>query len=236
MNRMCALLLVTWLATPAGAEDQPKRAPREALQAFNDLIGSWRGTGIPEGSREEKQKGFWTETIKWEWQFKGDDAWLKAEFDKGKYFASGELRYLPDKDRFRLKLQTADKQEQTFEGALKDNRLAVERTDEKRKETQRLVLTLLHNNRHLYRYEVKPAESTEFARLYQVGATKEGVEFAGGSGQPECVVSGGLGTMTVSYKGQTYYVCCSGCRDAFKLDPEKYIKESEERRAKNKKK
>ena len=53
--------------------------------------------------------------------------------------------------------------------------------------------------------------------MYQVGATKEGVPFAGGDGKPECVVSGGLGTMPVMYKGKTYYVCCSGCRDAFKM-------------------
>ena len=47
---------------------------------------------------------------------------------------------------------------------------------------------------------------------------------------PECIVSGGLGTMKVTYKGKDYYVCCSGCRDEFKSDPEKYIKEYEERK------
>jgi YHS domain-containing protein len=41
------------------------------------------------------------------------------------------------------------------------------------------------------------------------------------------VVSGGKGTMPVSYKGKTYYVCCSGCRDEFKENPEKYIAEYE---------
>ena len=66
-----------------------------------------------------------------------------------------------------------------------------------------------------------------FAPVFQVGATKEGVEFAGDDGKPECVVSGGLGTMPVTYKGKTYYVCCTGCRDAFKDDPEKFIKEAE---------
>ena len=49
---------------------------------------------------------------------------------------------------------------------------------------------------------------------------------------PECIVSGGLGTMAVSHKGKTYYVCCSGCRDAFNEEPEKYIKEYEEARRK----
>ena len=46
--------------------------------------------------------------------------------------------------------------------------------------------------------------------------------------------SGGRGTIPVTYKGQTYYVCCTGCRDAFKEDPEKYLKEYAERKAKEK--
>ena len=40
--------------------------------------------------------------------------------------------------------------------------------------------------------------------------------------------------MTTSYKGKTYYFCCTGCRDAFKDNPEKYIKEFEARKAKEK--
>ena len=46
------------------------------------------------------------------------------------------------------------------------------------------------------------------------------------------IVSGGLGKIKVSYKGQTYYVCCTGCQEAFKDDPEKYLKEYAERKAK----
>jgi YHS domain-containing protein len=34
--------------------------------------------------------------------------------------------------------------------------------------------------------------------------------------------------MQVTHKGKTYYVCCSGCRDAFRDEPEKYIREYEE--------
>jgi YHS domain-containing protein len=40
--------------------------------------------------------------------------------------------------------------------------------------------------------------------------------------------------MPVTYKGKTYYVCCTGCRDAFKENPEKYIKEFEESKKKKK--
>ena len=65
-----------------------------------------------------------------------------------------------------------------------------------------------------------------------MGATREGESLAGAakSNAPECVVSGGLGTMKVMHKGETYYVCCSGCLEAFKDDPEKYIKEFKEKK------
>jgi len=216
------------LLAPLGrADDAPaRRSPREALQAFHDLIGSWRGTGLPEGSRAEKQRGAWNETIRWEWQFKKEDAWLKVVFDKGKHWADGELRYLPDRDLFQLTLRTPDKETRRFEGPLKERTLTLERADADTGEMQRLVFRLLHDNRYLYQYEVKAAGKASFKRLYEVGATKEGVPFAtAGTGGPECIVSGGLATIKVSYKGQTYYVCCSGCKDAFLEDPEKFIKE-----------
>jgi YHS domain-containing protein len=229
-----ALVAMTVLTAVSTADEPAKRSPREALHSFNDLIGSWRGTGEPEGTRAEKQKGFWQESIAWSWQFKGDDAWLTTTFEKGKYFASGQLRYLADKDSFQLTLTTVDKEKQTFTGKLDDGRLILSREDEAKKETQHLIFTFLHSNRYLYRYEVRPEGKTGFTKVYQVGATKEGEEFAAGDGQPECIVSGGLGKFRVTYKDQTYYVCCGGCRTEFNADPEKYIKEFEEKKKKKK--
>lgn len=235
LGKTLSLALLATACLPIVAADSPARTPKEALQPFNDLIGSWRGTGQPEGTRAEKQRGFWMETLSWEWQFKGTDAWLKVEFDQGKYYAKGELRFVPDKNVYRFTAMTAAGDKLTFEGELKDKVLTLERVDDKKKETQQLVFSLLHSNRVLYRYQVKTA-GRGFTRLYQVGCTKEGVAFAAGDGKPECVVSGGLGTIRVSHKGKEYYVCCSGCRDAFKEDPEKYIKEYEAKRAKEGKK
>src|SRR5947199_3733508 len=108
----------------AGADDTPKpelpRTPKEALQPFGVLVGSWKGSGAPEGTREERAAGAWSETITWVWQFKGDDAWLAVEFDKGKHFTKGELRYTPSKNqdkvepRFTLTLTAPDKSTATF--------------------------------------------------------------------------------------------------------------------------
>jgi YHS domain-containing protein len=230
---LCCFLLPV-LAPVVAADDAPKRTPKQALQAFNDLIGSWNGLGEPNGTRAEKEKGFWQETIAWQWQFKGDDAWLATTFDKGKYFASGELRYLPDADLYQLTMRTPAKDELVFKGPLEEHKLTLERTDDKTGETQRLVFSLLHSNRYLYRYDVKPADRSAFRQIYQVGVTKEGESFASVDEGPECVVSGGHGTLTTMYKGKTYYFCCTGCRDAFKDNPEKYIKEYEARKAKEK--
>lgn len=235
-------LLVTWVsaqpAAPVCGCDSPKAvAPKEALQPFNVLVGSWKGSGMPEGTKEERVAGAWEETVSWEWKFKDRDAWLEVTFTKGKYFTKGELRYAPNKDkdakeptRFTLTLTGTDKSTSTYAGSLtdKDKVLALTRTDGPASEEQRLVFSLLHHNRHLYRFETRPANTTvAFTRKYQVGATKEGVAFADVPKGPECIVSGGLGTMKVTYKGKDYYVCCSGCRDEFRADPEKYIKEAE---------
>lgn len=235
MKRMLGLtVLLGMIATQTGATaDAPKRTTKEALQACHDLIGSWRATGTPEGTKAQKQQGYWQESIAWEWQFKNDDVALKAVFTKGKYFLEGQLRYLADKDAYQLTLQTTDKETLEFEGKLKDHLLTLERADDKKKETQRLVISLLHDNRYLYHYETKPQDKGVFTRLYQVGCTKEGVAFAtAGETGPECIVSGGPGTIKVAYKGQTYYVCCGGCRSAFQENPEKFIKEYEELKAK----
>lgn len=231
------LVAATLVGLAAGAAETPQEAktPKQALRAFRDLIGTWRAAGSPEGTPQEKQKGFWTETLAWEWQFKDKDMWLKVEFQKGRHFAEGELRYLPEQDKYQLVLTTAAKEKLTFTGLLEEKRLILDRVEEKTRETHRLVFTLLHSNRFLYRYDVRPVDRPLFTTRFQVGATKEGVPFAAaGTGHPECVVSGGLGTTAVLHKGKTYYVCCSGCRDAFRDDPEKYIREFEEEQARKK--
>jgi hypothetical protein len=219
-------LVALALCVSATQTDRKPTTAKEGLQAVSVLVGSWRGTGAPEGTREEKAAGLWTETVSWVWRFKGGDVWLEAAFEKGKHFSKGELRYDVPKARYQLAVTGTDKSTATYAGTLADKTLTLDRTD-KAPEDQRIVFSLLHDNRHLYRFETKPAGTGTFAKKYQVGATKEGVPFASVAKGPECIVSGGLGTMKVSYKGKDYYVCCSGCRDAFKDEPEKYIKEAE---------
>ena len=63
----------------AGAENPkpaPPATPKEALQPFNVLVGSWKGSGAPEGTKEERVAGGWEETVVGGWNFEDQDAWL----------------------------------------------------------------------------------------------------------------------------------------------------------------
>lgn len=220
-------------------DDKPKNA-KEALAPFNEFVGAWNGKGEPEsGSAAETQKGMWKETVSWSWKFKGADAWVIFDIKNGKHYRGGEVRWLPDDDKFEVKLlpKAADAVPLVFKGKLATNgrSLIAERTDDKN-DVQRLTIALVGEIRSTYRLEHKPAGRTNFVKDFKVEATREGEALAGAqkSNKPECVVSGGLGTIPVSHKGVTYYVCCTGCRDAFNEDPEKYIKEYEEKKRKGK--
>jgi YHS domain-containing protein len=233
MSRLAALSLFAFAVAPAAGDPPKAKSAREALKPFNLLVGSWKGTGTPDGSTEERQKGHWTETVTWEWQFKGDDAWLTVTFDKGKYFTRGELRYLPARNAFELTLTTVGKETPTYAGELKGKQLALERPLPDGKLVERLTFNLLHDNRITYRLETRPATGTALTKKYLVGLTKEGEPFADvGRSERECIVSGGRGTIAVTYEGKTYYVCCTGCRDEFRSDPAKYVREWEARRKK----
>jgi hypothetical protein len=77
--------------------------------------------------------------------------------------------------------------------------------------------------RFLMTYEVQEGGKGLFSNVYKIAANKEGESLAGGGKKNECIVTGGLGTIAVSFEGKTYYVCCSGCRYEFNDNPKKYI-------------
>src|SRR6266700_1634945 len=178
MRRPALSLVAIACFLPLLSADAPApKSAKEGLQPFNDLIGSWKCTGTPAGSREEKLTNFWTETLAIEWQFKGADVWLKLEFKKDKSakkeppFSKGELRYRPATNDYEAKLQTAQQEAVVYTGTLDRDKLTLERQEGK--SIERLVVTLLHSNRFLYRLDKRPADKSLFALVWSVGATKE---------------------------------------------------------------
>jgi len=233
ISRIFGIVALLAITVTLAADQQPakQKSPREALQVFGDLIGVWNGTGTPAGTQQEKQKGFWVEKMDWGWQFKGNDAWIKIDFDKSKHFTLGELRYVPEKDQFQLTVTNVKKEKLTYVGTIqtRDTTKILTLERDEGNDSHRLEFKLLHANRFLYKHEVKADGKALYALKWSVGATKDGESFAAGSGGPECIVSGGKGTSAVSFMGKTYYVCCSGCRDEFNATPAKYVKEYEDK-------
>jgi hypothetical protein len=196
--------------------------PKEALQALQDFIGAWKGNA------DGKKLGFWSEKSNWSWRFKGKDTWMTFEVENSKLLKGGEVRYLPDKSKYQVTLIDKAGKKAVYEGELKRNLLTVERINPDTNDTEQIRMSAISSgDRLIYSKWVKPDGRTQFFEQLKVGYTREGVTFgveAGGK-KPVCVVTGGLGTIQVSHMGQTYYVCCTGCRDAFNESPAKIIAE-----------
>jgi len=217
-------LLAVFMFAPAAASEPAK----EALQKLNDFIGEWKAAGGPDKPRPDPRDPSWKESIAWSWKFKGADGWMTVTFKDGKHLKSGELHYRPAKKHYELTLIDAKDLKLVYTGQL-DNKgyLTFERIDPASGDTQQLIMNTAGDGvRFVYRFAVKPKGRTVFTKMYQVAGTKEGEALAAkatGKKGNECIVTGGLATISVSYKGQTYYVCCTGCKDAFEENPEKYI-------------
>ena len=65
--------------------------------------------------------------------------------------------------------------------------------------------------------------------MSEVGYTRRGSDFGKRANFVECIVSGGKGTIPVVFEGKKYYVCCGGCRDYFRDNPEEVLREYHQR-------
>jgi hypothetical protein len=229
-----AFLLGMAIVVGAWADDAPAdtAAAKTALQKFNDLIGGWRGTGQP---RRGSTAGAWQETAEFVWEFKGEAPAINYVVTDGKLVTLGRITWDAAAKSFHMILTTPDKTSRTLTGAWDDGKVVFNSTADANGEVHRITITPLNEKRTLVLYEKKKEMATAFNRVAEVGYTREGTRLAtSGSGQPECIVTGGLGTMTVSYMGKTYYVCCTGCKQAFEDDPAGIIAEAAERLKKEK--
>lgn len=213
----------------ADAGKKDKDVAKEALQELNDYIGQWKGSGtVP-----DDKFLIWPENADWSWRFKGKETWLELKIPDGKNFKGGEMRYLPDDEVYEFTAVDKDNKKHVFKGTLKGSRLILERTDPATKEGQRIEMYMAGGGiRFIYDYKVKPANLTLYFPKFQVAYTKKGETFGTAAKKVECLVTGGLGTIAVSYNGMTYYVCCSGCRDAFNENPAKVIADYEKKKKK----
>jgi len=215
---------------------------KQELERFQTLIGEWRGVGQP---KRNSRKGAWIESTGWVWQFHKKKASLKMTAKESKQLTSGVMKYnsktksyivtvtLPDRSK-RKYVQVPAKKEDVDE---ESNRTIFESAKDKKGKVHRLTVSILSEIRVVLKFESKRGERGFYRQDGQIGYTRKGESLASSeSTGPVCIVSGGKGTITVSYKGVKYFVCCTGCKQAFEDDPEgiiaDYLKKRKERKKK----
>jgi len=219
------LLAVSLAALPLVAEDakEDPAVSKAALTKIGEFIGEWKAVGKAKIAGKDTN---WKETVNFGWKFKDGKSWIALENKDGKFFTAGEVKYNQEKKVYKLTLTDGAKKEQSFDGTLVRGNLVFTRKDADTADITKLTFyTVADGARMVVKAEVQAKGKGLFSEQFQLAGSKEGESFAGGgSKKPECVVTGGAGTIQVSYLGKTYYVCCSGCKEEFDANPKKYVK------------
>lgn len=229
----CQMILVVvslWLELSADesksvATNSPEQRAevKQALEVFNPLVGGWRGVGQPQRS---SNKGAWSETAEWVWEIKKDHIGIRYAVTGGKQLTDALLTFDPKNQLYVLEMTLPDKSRRHYQGKFTDGKLLLESPADSDSNVHQILITLLNDKRTLVLFQSRKTTQELFARVAEVGYTREGTRLAvEGADGPECIVTGGKGTSSIVYQGKTYYFCCTGCRDAFNDDPEGIIAE-----------
>lgn len=225
MLAWCGLIFI------AGGADEPSSigSDKRVLAPAQAYIGEWKGVGqLKRGSNQ----GAWTEESEWAWRFENGRAEIVAQLNNDKYYVQWQLQAADHPKGFVLLATPAGKTSvQRFTGAMADGGLVFAADQPQEDQPARISLRIVAGgDRLIVLYERRLGGT--YTRLAEVGSTRKGSSFAKNvSTGPECVVTGGLGTIAVEHQGKKYYVCCTGCRDLFNDDPEGVLADYRERKA-----
>ena len=222
-----SLVLLVGLLLFAGPGDNPEQRTEDQrqLQPLQDFIGSWRGVGQP---RRGSTVGSWKQLDKWQWKFEEDRASLYFSTMDGKFFRDGRLRAAGKEGTYELVAnpQQEKSDPQSFRGKLDEaGRLVLLNPDAIAGQPARITLRLLARGDRMTMLIEQRLGKSFYSRLAEIGCTREGSGFGKGQAFPECIVSGGRGTIEVTFEGKEYFVCCSGCKDFFDDDPRQALAE-----------
>ena len=217
------------------SSDSNTEIEKKALSPLKSYVGEWRGVGAVKG---DETKGAWTEEQDWAWDFKGGHAALVYAAETGRFFISGRMQpgTTPGEFHF-VGVLPGGKTQEEFSGAVnKDNDLVLNAAKAPAAgRPGRITFSLVAKGKRMVAEYQRNVRKDTFAPIAEVGLTLKGSGFGKDVDMRECVVTGGMGKIQVQYKGQTYYVCCGGCRDEFLADPEKEIAAWKKRKEEEKK-
>jgi YHS domain-containing protein len=210
-------------ASAVAAPDDEVPAP---FARFEGMVGGWKGTATPSANR---LKG-WQESHSWAWKFvKGNPVGMTLAIEGGKVFAKAELGFDAKTKRYTLTATDPAGKPLTFNGApTADGKgLVLDRIELTPDGKERITIRPNASGvRYTMVVEHQAPGAPQYKKAIEVGLTKEGESFAAGGGAsdlPKCIITGGSATLSVSYNGKIYPLCCTGCRDEFNDNPEKYV-------------
>lgn len=236
LGRAAFVLLVAGAAVsgvavePAATVADERRAAVAGLDPLNSLIGEWRGIGLP---KRGSQTGSWQEKGQLVWDLKQERPAVVWSATDGQQLKSARWEYLVDEQKFRLTITRPDDSTRVLTGGPVKQQIVLESAPDEERVIYRLTLSRVSDDRVLWLFEKRLDGQSFSSRIAEVAYQRQGTRLAAASNSgPECVVTGGLGTIAVEHKGQRYYVCCSGCQEAFHSDPEGILAEYREKKKK----
>lgn len=204
------------------------------LTPLSFLVGDWKGVAQP---KRGSNSGAWSEKAHVIWHFDDKVPCLLLNLEPGEksaqiFFAATaetgrpivEL-HQPEKPSIALEMTEPDKSA-VSDATVQNDKLAqdhwmFESDAGPGKPRLRLTVRKINDIRMTMLFEESPNSEAAYRRQYEIGMTREGERLANGNtGERQCIVTGGLGTISVTHAGKTYYVCCEGCKQAFESDPE----------------
>lgn len=241
-----------------GSNDAGTTKASQKPHSINDVISALKPLQIVMGKWEGVLKnGGVGETHDWVWDLQTDKKYpaLAVSAPEGNFFTRARITYDPASSKYRMETVDKEKIVRQFEGGWEAEPAEVPADDGKSfyrtfklKLTEirneelsgrwEYVLSQQNNNRYQLYASLARGSSPRFALRDVLGSQRSGTSFAQSDddyGERTCIISQGLGTISVSYQGKSYYVCCTGCKAAFEDDPEMWIARFEEMKAEKKK-
>ncbi len=202
-------------------------------KVWAEMVGQWRVSGQP---KRGSSSGAWTTQSRIFWSEKSE---VRGPDDRSNHRTliwnltsgpkSGTLKFVPDSisgEFSRMTFKPVQGDERIFSRSSTGitDHMVFESPASGKFDAERWSFQQRSRDRWVILVESRKNQSSNWSRIVEMGMTRDGTTIAIGDGQKKCVVTGGQGDMEVKISGKSYFVCCSGCRDALLEDPEAFIK------------
>ena len=190
----CMPLAAAMAADPKPTIDSAAKAQLEKVQ---QLVGQWRGVGQP---RRGSVADSWVEQADWAWTFEPSLA-LVSKHAAGKYCSA--LKLLPAEKAGHYDViasPAAGGQEARYSGTIDEaGKLLATAAEPRAGLPDRISFRFVADGDRMLVLLERKTTGDQFARLAEIGYTRQGSGFGQGKTGPECVVTGGLGTIAVMH-------------------------------------